>query len=383
MSTSFFDHPRKQSGVKSQIVAKYFGTWARIVTHHLKKTYPGEVRRIAYIDLFAGPGYYEDGSKSTPILVLEEAIKDSEISNRLVTVFNDANSHNIDLLRQGVARIDGIERLAASPQFDTLRVDQNVAEFIGENDNVPTLLFIDPFGYKGLSLDLINSVLSNFASDCIFFFNYVRINAAITNNFMDNNMTALFGSERLMRMRREICKLSTYERELYVFDEFVSELKEHHARHVQKFCFKKDDEDRTSHYLVLAAKHPKGYREMKEIMAKFSTICEQGVPTYTFDPKDDGMQPVLDLTRPMDILVEDLTKTFAGQTLTRKAIYEQHSIGTRYIKNNYKKALSILESEGRITIQPPAEIRPKRNGEITLAEGVSVTFPTLENINAD
>src|SRR5207248_10024637 len=41
--------------------------------------------------------------------------------------------------------------------------------------NGSTFLFVDPFGYKGLSLQLVNSVIKDWGCDCVFFFNYNRI----------------------------------------------------------------------------------------------------------------------------------------------------------------------------------------------------------------
>jgi hypothetical protein len=35
--------------------------------------------RIAYVDLFAGPGRYGNGTKSTPLLILETAIANPQI----------------------------------------------------------------------------------------------------------------------------------------------------------------------------------------------------------------------------------------------------------------------------------------------------------------
>lgn len=50
--------------------------------------------KIAYLDLFAGPGRYKDGTKSTPLLILEKAIQDDAMSQMLVTIFNDRDDNN-------------------------------------------------------------------------------------------------------------------------------------------------------------------------------------------------------------------------------------------------------------------------------------------------
>ncbi|MEH2386033.1 MAG: three-Cys-motif partner protein TcmP [Nostoc sp.] len=85
---SFFDEQKEQSLIKARIVEKYFWAWAKVIIPTAKKFDP----RIAYIDLFAVPGRYKDGSKSTPIKVLETAISNSDMQNMLVTVFNDADA---------------------------------------------------------------------------------------------------------------------------------------------------------------------------------------------------------------------------------------------------------------------------------------------------
>ncbi|MCD6495523.1 three-Cys-motif partner protein TcmP, partial [Candidatus Bipolaricaulota bacterium] len=59
---NFFDESEDQSKIKSAIVSKYFWAWAKVIIPTAKKY----SNRIAYIDLFAGPGRYRDGTKSTP-----------------------------------------------------------------------------------------------------------------------------------------------------------------------------------------------------------------------------------------------------------------------------------------------------------------------------
>jgi three-Cys-motif partner protein len=69
----FFDESREQSIIKAEIVEKYFDAWAGIITATQDRT--GKEKRIGYVDLFAGPGRYKDGSDSTPLRVLTKAIE--------------------------------------------------------------------------------------------------------------------------------------------------------------------------------------------------------------------------------------------------------------------------------------------------------------------
>jgi three-Cys-motif partner protein len=99
---SFFDESLEQSRVKTAIVSKYFWTWAKVIMSQVKK---GRDRRIAYIDLFAGPGRYKDGTTSTPLLVLEKAIQDDDMRDMLVTIFNDGNRDNSQSLQMAIERV--------------------------------------------------------------------------------------------------------------------------------------------------------------------------------------------------------------------------------------------------------------------------------------
>lgn len=75
MSTQeFFSESREQSEIKSRIVTKYFWAWAKVIIPSARI----HGNRIAYVDLFAGPGRYEDGTPSTPLMVLEKAIADPD-----------------------------------------------------------------------------------------------------------------------------------------------------------------------------------------------------------------------------------------------------------------------------------------------------------------
>src|SRR5689334_14195844 len=166
----FFYEQKIQSLIKAEIVAKYFGAWANIMASNAAR-YGG---KIAYLDLFAGPGCYEDGSKSTPILILEQAIKSEKIAPILLTLFNDIDTKNTQALQKEIEALPGISTLKHKPEVHNIEVGEVANQLIWKVRPAPMLLFADPWGYKGLSLQLINSVLKNWGCDCIFFFNYNR-----------------------------------------------------------------------------------------------------------------------------------------------------------------------------------------------------------------
>ncbi len=109
----FYDERTEQSEVKTEIVRKYFWAWAKIISKQVKKRAGS---KIGYVDLFSGPGRYNDGSKSTPILILEGAIRDPEIRAMLVASFNDEDPENCRKLEVEIKNIADIELLKNTPR---------------------------------------------------------------------------------------------------------------------------------------------------------------------------------------------------------------------------------------------------------------------------
>lgn len=362
--SSFFDESRDNSLVKSEIVAKYFWAWAKVIIKTAKKW----SNKIAYIDLFSGPGRYQDGSKSTPLLILERAIADPDMPQMLVTLFNDKDSNNTQSLQQAIELIPDISRLSYKPIVLNKEVGEEIVQAIKQINKVPTLFFIDPWGYKGLSLELIGAVIRDWGCDCIFFFNYNRINMGLNNSAVKNHMDSLFGRERAEKLREELASKQPEEPELIIVEAIGQALKEIGGSYVLPFCFKNESGNRTTHHLIFVSKNVLGYSIMKDIMAGESSSAKQGVPSFEYNPAPPRYPLLYELYRPLDELENLLLDEFAGKTLTMLEVYNQHHVGKRYIKKNYKQALLKLEAEGQI------RANPSKRRKNTFGDEVEITF---------
>lgn len=365
-NNSFFDESLEQSQIKAKIVSKYFWAWAKVVIPWAKK----RTGKIAYIDLFSGPGRYKNGAKSTPLLVLDKAIADSDISQMLVTLFNDINKDNSNSLQEAINSISNIDHLKYKPQILNLEVGEEMVKQLQTVKFVPTLFFIDPWGYKGLSLKLIGTVIKDWGCDCIFFFNYNRINMGLGNEAVTEHMNALFGETQANELRKKIKNLSSQQRELSIVEAIVEALQKVGGQYTVPFCFKNSNRNFTSHHLIFVSKDKTGYKIMKEIMATESSSDEQGVSTFEYNPATINQPLLFEFNRPLDDLAEMLQEQFAGQTLKVKDIYHSHNVGRRYIEKNYKEALIKLESMKEIIINP--SVAERRKG--TLSDNALVTF---------
>ncbi len=373
MTSHFFDESKEQSRVKSQIVSNYFFAWAKVIKNTVKKShYP----RIGYVDLFAGPGRYDDGTRSTPLMILEGAIRDKELRRMLVTIFNDKDRSSYESLLSLIEHIPEIETLKYRPAVHNFEVAEEMRQEFERIHWIPSLFFVDPWGYKGLSLALVNALIKDWACECVFFFNYNRINMGLENPAVKEHMDLLFGEEHAEALRQRLEGLSPDDRESEIVEALSQALsKADGERYVLPFRFLDERGTRTSHYLIFVTKHRLGYEIMKGVMAKRGAQWEDGVPRFEYAPAKPQQLILFGFASPLDQLAGMLKEKYAGQALTLKQIYEEHSVGTPFILPNYKKVLSYMWETG--------EIKANRVGGKPIPPGkfpddVMVTFPPKE-----
>lgn len=336
----FFESCKEHSIIKSTIVEKYFSAWSKIMANRFE--------RIGYIDLYSGPGIYEDGTESTPIKILRKCVTNDKLKDKIVAVFNDEDPECCENLQCAIDSIPGIENLKYKPTINNFEVNSEIADKFAKMSLIPCFSFIDPFGYKGVTKKLINSLIKDFGCDCLLFFNYNRINSGINNPKVAKHMDDLFGTTLASDLREKVKGLSPDEREAYIINSFCDIFWKSN-KYALPFRFISPNRDCTSHYLIFVSKHILGYNIMKEIMARESSEINQGVASFSYIPTmNKQLNFLYKLNMPLNELKEDLIKTFKGQTLSKKEIFIKHSPGTRFIDKNYRDALLTLEAEGKI-----------------------------------
>ena len=362
MSTSnFFEKQTLSSRVKASIVAEYFPSYAKIIS---SKHVP---RRIGYYDLFAGPGKYDDGNPSTPILLARNCVKDSYLRERVWMVFNDKEYK--EALEQNFTQEFPTGTFTQKVYFRDQEVGtcEGINTFLvkdttenGRNE-CPAVLFIDPFGYKNIDTSIIAKFLSFWGNEAFMFINTKRINPAFENDKFDLILRELFPSSyeetRVnIRLKRDVS-----ERLQFIIDSLGREyqklvpIKGREKVYYTAFKFQEEDSVTTSHYILHITKSRRGFDLIKQIYTDFANVGTifDGVNTYTFDPKLGSQNSSLDLfdtkSENIDVLKETLFSTFKGQTLTALEVFESHQIKTLYSRNHYTEALRRLVHEGRVT----------------------------------
>lgn len=371
MADNFFDEQSEQSQIKAEIVSGYFFAWASVMIGAQKK-YGGD--RLAYIDLFAGPGRYKNGALSTPVMILQKALDNPELCARLVTVFNDKDTDNTGSLRLELSALPGIEKMKFQPDIRTGEVGEDVVKQFEGMKLVPTFLFVDPWGYKGLSLRLVNSVLKDWGCDCVFFFNYNRISMGLGNAAVETHMDSLFGKERADTLREKfrMNDFSPGGREAFIVEEMKKALEAMGGTFVLPFRFRNLDDSRTTHHLFFVSKHFRGYDIMRDIMYAHS-VKEEGAAKFEYNPADERCPSLFEFLRPLEELEEMLLRDCAGRSWRLTALYESHSVGKPYVLKNYREVLCRMEKEGKIRMESPNGKRKRREG--TIGKDVKIIFP--------
>ncbi|MFT3675992.1 MAG: three-Cys-motif partner protein TcmP [Chitinophagaceae bacterium] len=354
--SDFFESQTNSSRVKASIVSEYFPSYCKII---IKKHTPKAIR---YIDLFAGPGLYKDGSVSTPILIGRQCNNDPLLKQKVKMIFND-NEYHKELKENFNAEFPA-GTFANPPHFGHSTVGENgqITSFLmtstheGDHNESPSLLFIDPFGYKGIQTKVLAEFLKNWGNEIFIFLNTKRIHPALENDKFDDLMKDVFpGTLDQLRVDRRY-KSTVLDRLNLIVDSLGKEYEKITGSKIfyTAFKFQEEDSDATSHFILHLTKGKRGFDLIKTIYNDFANVGTifDGKNTYTFDAKILGREEngLFDLkSQNIDVLKEELYKTYSGKKITAFQLYEEHHIGGLYGRSHYTSALRRLVSEGRLT----------------------------------
>jgi hypothetical protein len=228
---------------------------------------------------------------------------------------------------------------------------------------------------------LIASALKPFGNDCVFLFNYNRVNMKLGYEVMNDSVNAFFEAARAERIRAAVRSVrNAQEREQIILSAVEDALKEVRA-HSLEFGFRTREGGGASHHLVYATKEVRALNKMKRIYTKASSDQCDGVGSLDYDPRDAGASALL--FSPLDEVRQRLLQTFAGRTLTFDELIVAEGPHTTFTDTAYRNALLELEEERGVALEPSAEQRRFQPGgeRRTLPGSTRITFPDLKEGN--
>lgn len=352
---NFFEKQTLSSKVKASIVSEYFPKYCSII---VRKHVP---EKIGYLDLFSGPGMYEDGNPSTPILIARNCLKDEDLKNRVWMVFNDKCYS--EQLKENFNKEFPEGTFKYKPHFghSTVGESQEINDFIVNNtckgrfNEQPSVLFIDPWGYKGIETNVLSQFLSYWGNELFIFINSKRINPALENDKFEEPMRCLFPNS-YDKVKVEIRnKRTVSERLQFIIDNLGKEYEALLKSRVYYTAFKFQEEDieTTSHFILHLTKNSRGFDLVKQIYNDFANVGTvfDGINTYTFDVKKitNPVEELFDTnSENIDALKNMLLEEYKGRTIISYDLFEEHQQNCLYSRSHYVKALRRLVEEGLI-----------------------------------
>ena len=142
---------------------RYLGAWFPIMARYEQK--------LVFIDGFAGPGVYDTGDPGSPIVALETLLSHKHIDAMRGTtfffIFVEENQARVESLEAQILQLWNL--YGGQPANIEVNVvcgefEDTAGEILGSIKKgyvlAPALAFIDPFGFKGVSLDTICKLTS-------------------------------------------------------------------------------------------------------------------------------------------------------------------------------------------------------------------------------
>lgn len=356
IENNFFEKQTLSSKVKASIVSEYFPKYCKII---IRKHIP---KKIGYYDLFSGPGLYDDGNPSTPILIARKCKNDDFLRQKVRMIFND--NHYAEQLKSNFEKEFPVGTFSINPFFGnkTVGESESINAFITKNtmenriNECPAVLFIDPFGYKGIETNVLSQFLTYWGNELFIFINSKRINPALENEKFEQNMRYMFPSsyETLKIQIRE--KKTVPERLQFIIDNLYKEFKmlTRSELYYTAFKFQEEDSNTTSHFILHLTKSKRGFDLIKQIYNDFANVGTifDGINTYTFDVKKitNPIQELFDTSSEnIDVLKEQIFSKYNAKVISAYDLFEKEQINTLYSRAHYVEALRRLVAENRIS----------------------------------
>lgn len=331
-----------------------------VLESYLKAWFPIMARRnprILFVDGFAGPGEYLGGEEGSPIIAMRawaDHVAGPKIKSEVIFVFIEEQPDRVRHLERLVDRWDPKLPETAKVHvwpgtFDSLMTEalDQLAEQHARM--APALVMMDPFGVKGIPIDVIERILGNEKCEVYVTFMWEAINRHVGAPEFEGHLTRLFGTDGW----KDAIRLEGRERKLFLHRLYRRQLKAAGARQVVHFHLLKGK--RLKYSIFFGTGHTLGSDRMKEAIWKADPSGD-----YSFR---GGEQAQISFLEPnFEPLQEALQERFeaAGWVSIKKIEEFVRSDATIFHTGQLRlQALIPMERAGRIEVKVNDRIRKK------------------------
>lgn len=353
-STVWSIEPHTQA--KHELLTRYLDAWFPILASWSAK--------VLFIDGFAGPGSYVSGEPGSPRLAVESAVGRQKMleNSQVMFLFNESDRKRFALLDEW-AKDDAPSLMPENFTIFTRNqpfrdLATEIVTSRGDGRLVPTFAFVDPFGFKGVPIDLIGSLVRDKRSELFILFSYNSVNRWVTFEDQDHNLGELFGCTDY----KAADGLAAAERKAFLADLYEQQLKRIGGfAYVSRFEMI-ESRGRTSYFLYHCTRSLKGLEVMRTAM--WAIDPHRG---SQFSDRVAGLEPLFDTPLDFD-LGERLVERFRGQSVGIDVLERFVLTDTPFAPNHLRKpTLKPLQEQGMIVCTGQ-----KRKG--TYPKGVTITF---------
>ncbi|MGI6368874.1 MAG: hypothetical protein ACOX2L_11070 [Anaerolineae bacterium] len=330
---------------RARILAAYLRLWATEVLASEAPTHPALPARLAYLDLYGGASRLSARSRAMLAAATSAAADDPVLRSELGIIANAPGPQDPDVAQALRATLGPASRMTHAPQLLGQHHGARVDARLDAMRPLATVAWVEPDGYLGLAGGDAWRCLRRPAMELFLVVRYPLINMGATNADVAAQLDSFWGAPRAALLRESLVGLGPQQRLHEILDATAARLRERGAVHIIPFFLR--DGHRLQEILFFASGDVDAYTRAKEVLARFSTGREQGVPNYTWDPVAARYRRPLELVRPLDALANDLGRRLANQIVTAEEIYQRHHVGQPYVLQNYVDALEWLAARGR------------------------------------
>ena len=339
------DDPRKweyseHTRAKHEILTRYLGAWYRILGR-------SRAPRLVIFDGFAGRAEYTGGESGSPVLIYEAAVRavGDGVAQQIEILCSEANPSNFASLQAVTARLlecPGVSLRTREEEFAAAAT--RVAQWLtDQRGTIPTFVFVDPFGFTGVPLQVIKALMSVAHVEVLLTFMARDMSRFLTLDTVEETLNEFFGGDAWRgcvdpdEEARTECLLLRYQ----------DVVRPGITLYATPFRVFEDERQTPLYYLVHLTNHPLGMRRMKEAMIAQSE--EMTFWPITVRPKD---QLALDVRegKPWPSLQKELLDGYAGQSLTFEELLNDDYPKGVWVGPQYRAAILDLETKEAATV---------------------------------
>jgi three-Cys-motif partner protein len=339
------DDPRKweytaHASAKHEILKRYLDAWYSILGR-------SRAPRLLILDGFAGRGRYNNGEPGSPLLIYDAAVRAVRRGDvqQVTIACSEANPTNFALLEDAKGDLepcDGVEIRTQREEFAVAAAP--VAKWLeGRGGRIPTFVFVDPYGFTGVPLELIKALLAVDRVEVLLTFMARDMSRFLALDTVEATLSEFFGGDAWRKClqpdedARTECLLLRYQ----------EVIRPEIATYVTPFRVFEDERQATLYYLVHLTNHPLGMRKMKEAMVANSP--DMTFWPITLRPKD---QLALDVAeaKPYPSLQQHLRERYRLCSMTFEDLLNEDYPEGIWVEKQYRAAILDLEKQEGVPV---------------------------------